>query len=87
MKVLGNLLHPDKVNILWGLGIEGEAELFLIPRLGEIKMDDLPEGMDTCICPACSMYGHRIALIETHQGLLDFFLHTTGMRLALETRK
>ncbi len=33
MKVSRYLLHTDEINILWGLGIEGKAELSPRPAL------------------------------------------------------
>ncbi len=73
--------YSDEINILWGLGIEGKAG-FPRPRLG--NQNESPAQEHGHLNRSRSMNGKGVPLIETRQGLLDFFLHTTGMRLALK---
>ena len=50
-------------------------------------MQHLAQSMDTAVGPARSMNHHRLAFIDTGQGLFNLFLNTSGMRLSLKTSK
>ena len=50
-------------------------------------MQHLAQSMDTAVCPTRSMNHHRLAFIDTGQGLFNLFLNASGMGLSLKASK
>ena len=50
-------------------------------------MQHLAQGVNTAVGPTRSMNHHRLAFIDTGQGLFNLFLNTSGMGLSLKTSK
>ena len=63
MKVICNLLDGQDIQILRPLSIQSKAQLFHIPGLGQIKVNDLAIGMDTSICPPSPVNRDSLAAV------------------------
>ena len=63
MKVIRNLLNGQDIQVLRPLSIQGKAQSFHVPDLGQIKVDDLTIGMDTCICSSSPVDRDRLATV------------------------
>lgn len=87
MKVICNLLDGQNIQILRSLSIQSEAQLFHVPSLGQIKVNDLAIGMDTSICPPSPVNRDSLAAVQSKKCFFQFFLDRPLLGLALEASK
>ena len=65
MKIIRHNLNRNHIDIFRRLGIQSKTEFFLIHLIGQIKMNDLPQGMNPTISPTSTMNSDGLPLIES----------------------